>query len=130
MPEDVIGKLARLTPDVAGIDRDEWLFRAGRASAKAPRTWKWAAGVLAVTQAATLTAWLAAPRPPAARTAEGTPAGEPVQDPPADEPYPADPDSYVVLARTFDPNAPPRPPAAAVPSRGTPLTAGTRSLLD
>ncbi len=56
-----LGKLARFTPAPAGIDRDELLFRAGKASARVGRGWKAAVLVLLVTQCFTLTAWLGAP---------------------------------------------------------------------
>lgn len=62
MPEDVIAKLVQFTP-TSGLDRDELLFQAGRASAPSPRGWKLAAGLLALGQLAIAATWLAWPRP-------------------------------------------------------------------
>jgi hypothetical protein len=123
-PDPVFDKLGRFTPDASGIDRDDWLFRAGRASARTPRAWKWAAGVLAVSQTVTLAAWLAdrpsdptADRPPDLPPA--IPSSQPVE-PPASS-------SYQVLVRTFDPDAPPPLPPTEPPARPVvTLTAGWR----
>jgi hypothetical protein len=48
-------KLGRFTPDLSGLDRDALLFQAGRASAgRQRRLWPALAGLLALSQAATL----------------------------------------------------------------------------
>ncbi len=62
MPEDVIAKLGQFTP-TSGLDRDELLFQAGRASAPSSRGWKLAVGLLALGQLGTALAWGAWPRP-------------------------------------------------------------------
>jgi hypothetical protein len=63
MSEDVIGKLGRFTP--TAVDRDALLFAAGRASVRPARFWKWATGVLVLSQLVTLGLWLAPkPEPP------------------------------------------------------------------
>lgn len=62
MSEDVIAKLGQFTP-TSGMDRDELLFQAGRASAPSSRGWKLAVGLLALGQLGTAASWLAWPRP-------------------------------------------------------------------
>ncbi len=62
MSEDVIAKLEQFTP-TSGLDRDELLFRAGRASAPSPRVWKAASGMLTVALLATAVAWGTWPSP-------------------------------------------------------------------
>lgn len=60
MSDDRLESLKRFTPE-GGLDRDELLFSAGRASApSAGRAWAVVA-LLSLTQALTLTSWL--PRP-------------------------------------------------------------------
>jgi hypothetical protein len=124
MSRDPLDKLARFTPAAGGLDRDELLFRAGRASARTPRGWKVAAGVLATTQAATLALWLGGGSgpPPTAPTAVAPEA------PPAPAYPAADPSSYLALSRSWD-GEPPTRPAPAGPSGDRPgpvLTAGWR----
>lgn len=126
MSEDVIAKLTRFTP-TAGFDRDELLFRAGRASAPSTRWWRVAAGLLAVTQVGTLAAWMlhiqSAPPitvPAAVEPIAVEPEAEPVE-PPARN-------SYLILSR-IDPDEPYRPAGtdAATPTKPRPpLTAGWR----
>ena len=126
-PDPVYDRLGRFTPDGSGIDRDEWLFQAGRASVKVARSWKWAAGVLAATQAATLAVWLAAPPPPAPGVYERPVAAQP--DPQATTtPDTPDPASYGLLARTIDLDSP--PPALTTPGHVVTLTADPRAELD
>lgn len=60
LTDPVARALARFTP-AAGLDRDEMLFRVGRASARAGRLWKGAAALLLATNAATLAVWLSSP---------------------------------------------------------------------
>ena len=127
MSEDVIGKLARFSPTAPGLDRDELLFRAGRASAPSARRWKVVAGVLALAQVGTAAAWLAWPAPapvvivsPAVEPAAVDAAPQPVEPPPRN--------SYLILSRT-DPDQPyesadPDPSPSGTPTR--PLTAGWR----
>jgi len=126
MSEDVIGKLARFTPTAPGLDRDELLFRAGRASAPSGRWWKLAVAVLALTQLGTVAVWLR-------QTPTVPPPVVPVTQPGGVEPEPApfEPpprNSYLILSR-IDPDEPYRPDdtgptAPANPKR--PLTAGWR----
>src|SRR5262249_58967092 len=67
-PDPVTDRLARFTPAAAGLDRDALLFEAGRRSARSSRLWPLAAGLLAVSQVATLVVLLPhePPRPSAA----------------------------------------------------------------
>jgi hypothetical protein len=125
-PNDVINTLARFTP-AAGLNRDELLFRAGRASAPSARWWKRATAALAVAQAVTLALWLRPPEP------------QPVAAPPAVVPAPPDvepmpplpPSSYLVLSHAWESdNALPVPAAPASSERpAKPLTAGWRGRL-
>lgn len=122
-------KLGRFTPAAAGIDRDEWLFQAGRASVRPPRVWKWTAGLLAATQAATLAVWLAAPASPQPSPPAYAPPIAAQTAPPAPAPPETpDPASYGLLARTLDLDAP--PPTFASPRHVGTLTAGSRTDLD
>lgn len=125
MSEDVIAKLTRFTPTAAGLDRDELLFRAGRASAPSARWWRVAAGVLAVTQIGTIAAWrLHAPATPAV-----VPVVEPVAVEPGAEPVEPPPrNSYLILSR-IDPDEQYHPADVGpnLPARPIrPLTAGWR----
>lgn len=59
-------RLARLTPNAAGLDRDALLFAAGQRSARTSRFWPALAGALAIAQVATIFClW---PREPAPST--------------------------------------------------------------
>jgi hypothetical protein len=132
-PDPVFDKLGRFTLDGSGIDRDEWLFQAGRASARTPWGWKAAVGVLLLTQTATMTVWLSASAPVSAPPMAPAPTPEapaaPVRVP--DDVYRLDPDSYVVLLRTFDPSAPPPlPPHDPLSEPAVPLTAGWRGTIE
>src|SRR5262245_39161074 len=60
MSDPVIDKLARFTP-ADRLDRDDLLFRAGRASAPGRRTWMVLAGILVVSQIVTLSVWFTQP---------------------------------------------------------------------
>ena len=51
-------KLGRFTPDTTGFDRDALLFQSGRASVRPNRFWPALAGMLLLTQAATLSYFL------------------------------------------------------------------------
>src|SRR5581483_231977 len=123
LTDPVARTLARFTPTAAGIDRDELLFAAGRASAPGPRWWKRATAALLVTQATTLTAWLrpAPDRPPAPALAAPA-APEP---PPAPAPLP--PNSYGAFVRAVGADGlPPSAPAPGdPPADGPPLTAAS-----
>lgn len=139
----VTRKLAGFTPAADGIDRDEWLFRAGRASVRSVRGWKWACGTLAMTQAATLGLWATRPmtydavplvvvRPapsPHPLTPESVP--EPA---PESTPQTPDPSSYLALAREFNSTgALPPPRTASIDEQPAPseMTAGSRpTMLD
>lgn len=127
MSEDVIGKLTRFSPTAPGLDRDELLFRAGRASAPTGRWWKVAAGVLALTQLGTAVAWRSWPAP--APVVIVGPSIEPVPVEPEPDPVePAPRNSYLILSR-IDPDEPyhPADTGSNPPAKPTrPLTAGWR----
>jgi hypothetical protein len=125
-PDPVFDKLGRFTPDASGLDRDEWLFQAGRASVPAPRAWKWLAALLAATQLLTIAGWLGlrqSRQPELVPAATASPAPESPTDP-----YRAEPDSIGSLARSFDPDNPPPLPRleGPVPPEAV-LTAGSRA---
>lgn len=125
-PNDLIDTLARFTP-AAGLNRDELLFRAGRASAPSARWWKRATAAIAVTQAVTLALLL---RPPEPQPVAAPPAAAPA--PPDAEPAPPlPPSSYLVLSHAWESdNALPPPAAPASGDRpAKPLTAGSRATL-
>lgn len=124
----MIRKLAGFNPAPPAVDRDELLFRAGRASAPSPRWWRRATAALLVTQGVTLGLWLGNPgRPPTAPP----PVIEPptTYDPEATEP--AAPSSYLALSRDWDRDRRPAGPGGGT-ERGLPsddpLTAGDRRL--
>jgi hypothetical protein len=130
-PDPVLDKLGRFTPDATGINRDEWLFAAGRASARTPRGWKAAAGVLALTQAAILVAWLSAPRVPAPTVPVISPAAVSLPAEGPDAAFPYHPNSYEALSRTFDPDAPPPlPPDSSTARQTVSLRAGWRGAIE
>jgi hypothetical protein len=85
MTEPLIEQLKQLTPDGAGLDRDELLFAAGRASARPPRRWQALAGLLAACQLATLL-WLrpgTTPPPPPSEPPPEVAVWVPDPEPPA-----------------------------------------------
>jgi hypothetical protein len=120
---DPVARLARFTPAVTGIDRDELLFRAGRASARV--SWKWpvAAVLLVATNAVTLALWLSAPRPAAVAVAD-PPVAEPA--PRAEPPAPASPEppgaDWVARARLTGELPPPRTMEGPFTPPADPLT--------
>jgi hypothetical protein len=125
-PNDLINMLARFTPTTE-LNRDELLFRAGRASAPSPRWWKRATAALAVAQAVTLALLL---HPPEPRPAAAPPVAAPA--PPDAEPAPPlPPSSYLVLSHTWENGDALPPPAAPTPDSrpAKPLTAGSRAPL-
>lgn len=129
MSEDVIRKLAGFTPAPSAFDRDDLLFRAGRASAPSPRWWGRATATLLVTQAITLGLWLSGP---SRRPAGATPAAEPIPAYDPGVPEPPAPSSYLVLSRNWDMDRQPDvPDGGAEPRRSSedPLTAGDRRLV-
>lgn len=127
-PDPLLARLARLTP--TAVDRDELLFRAGRASVRTPRRWQWACGVLALTQAVGLGLW--ATRPPERVVVFVAPAPPAVAPEPVAEPGPSpepDPTSYLALTRVVlaDGHLPAAHGGAADPHRpAARLTAGSR----
>jgi hypothetical protein len=125
-PDPVFDKLGRFTPDPSGIDRDEWLFQAGRASVRTSRAWKWLAGLLATMQALTVAAWVGYREPPSpSPVVSPPPAAKPA--PPVDEPYDPAPGSIAWITRRFDSDLPPPPPGSDNPaSPNAVLTAGSR----
>lgn len=64
MSDPMTDKLRRLTPDAGRLDRDELLFRAGRASVPRGRFWMLLSLTLAASQAVTLW-WFTRPEPTA-----------------------------------------------------------------
>jgi hypothetical protein len=54
MPEPILERLSRFTPDGSTLDRDALLFNAGRASVRRHRGWALAALTLAASQLLTL----------------------------------------------------------------------------
>ena len=126
-----VERLRKFTPAAGRLDRDEVLFRAGRASARTPRGWKVSCGVLAVSQAATLGLWWGTrptppvpPMPPAVVVPDAVPAPLPAPSGPAPV---VEPSSYLALSRSWNPDAPPPPAPPSGPSRPErPLTAGAR----
>lgn len=128
MSEDVIRKLAGFTPAPPAVDRDELLFRAGRASAPSPRWWQRATAALLVTQVATLTLWLGLPyhRPtPVLPARETTPALD------LGAPETAAPTSYLILSHTWESDRHPSGPDGGMEHHllpDDPLTAGDRRL--
>jgi hypothetical protein len=127
--EDVIRKLAGFSPAPPAVDRDELLFRAGRASAPSPRWWKRAVAGLLVLQAVTVGLLVRKPTPqPAATSPSGQTAPE-YQPEPGEPPAP---NSYLVLSH--DPDFDRRPVVSGdgvEPRRSPtdPLTAGSRRLV-
>ncbi|HJZ94127.1 MAG TPA: hypothetical protein VKE40_24850 [Gemmataceae bacterium] len=127
-PDPVTDRLARFTPAAAGLDRDALLFEAGRRSARSSRLWPLAAGLLAVSQVATLVVlWPHEPaRPSVAPVA-------PTAAPPAAYPLPpASPDPGLWSAGSR-PDVLERPGAGAAGefvSAGPPLTAGSAPRFD
>jgi len=64
-PDPVTDRLARFTPNPAGLDRDALLFAAGRKSARPMRFWPIATGLLAASQVITLALlWPGSPAQP------------------------------------------------------------------
>jgi hypothetical protein len=126
--DDVMARLGRLRPADAGVHRDDMIFAAGRASARPPRRWNWAAAGLAVTQSLTLVLLAATWRAGGVSPPAGPRAPEPQADtggpsPPArPDPEPS-PDSDLALAHGsgFDPDRLPLPAATAA-APGRPLT--------
>jgi hypothetical protein len=120
LTDPVARTLARFTP-AAGLDRDEVLFRAGRASAPKGRWWKRATALLLVTQAATLVALM---RPGTEPVVVPPPApGSPASEPSPDAPDPFPPGSYGALTRAAARNGlPPSAPAPDTSPGGSPLS--------
>ncbi len=134
MPEDLnrdplLGKMARMRPTTAGIDRDEMLFAAGRASAPRTSGWKLAFALLALSQAVTLTLWLAGSHAerPAAITAQ--PEGPVAPSSSAVEPM--SPESYGgLVSRWHGEELPPSPPVGdPFPPHPVLSVAGSRGML-
>lgn len=97
-PDPLTDVLARFTP-LARLDRDEMLFRAGRASARSGRLWRGAAALLLATNAVTLAVWLSTPpRQVVVIETQPTPIPNVTTDPYPPEVEPLTP-SWVVTAR-------------------------------
>jgi hypothetical protein len=124
MSEPLAERLSRFTPDGSGLDRDELLFAAGRASARPNRAWAALAGVLAAGQLLTLALLWPRAAPPAVPPYV---APQPIQVVEAPSPPPArDPSVLWSLRQRLLDGAGglprPTPTAAMVPS-GPPLRA-------
>ncbi len=78
-------KLAALTPNLGGLDRDALLFQAGKAAGRRGPFWKLAALALAGTQILTAAGWLLTSRPSPVLPSP-PPAIAPVAEPPATAP--------------------------------------------
>jgi len=60
-PDPLAERLGRFTPNAGGLDRDALLYAAGRASAHSSWVWPALAGLLGISQVATLTLLLTRP---------------------------------------------------------------------
>jgi hypothetical protein len=134
MPEDVITKLGQFTP-LSGLDRDELLFRAGRASAPSARVWKLATGLLATGLLATVAVWVGGPSPEPIVVrvpvdAHDTPFAEPATAPsPVGQPGAS---SYFVMSRSVSEGMlpAPEPPGDSPTVAPVVLTAGSHGVLE
>lgn len=128
MPEDVIAKLGQFTP-TSGLDRDELLFRAGRASAPSPRIWKVVAAIFAVAQIVTAVTWIAWPaqEPTIVRVPVVSPVIESLDPVPSPTEKPGA-NSYFVMSRSLsDGRLPtPEPSGGSSSDPNVVLTAGSR----
>jgi hypothetical protein len=107
-PDPLTDALARFTP-AARLDRDEVLFQAGRASARAGRLWKGAAALLLATNAATLAIWfLTPPRQVVVLESRPSPLPADPAEPPPTETESQSPSWTVTARRTGE--LPPLPP--------------------
>ena len=120
LTDPVARALARFTPAAPGLDRDELLFRAGRASARSGRLWKGAAALLLVTNAATLAVWLSTPPRPGV-VVETRPTPERSAEPAPTE-VDAAPPSWIVTARLTGELPPPPSGTDARLMESKPLT--------
>jgi hypothetical protein len=119
MARDVTDALAKLTPTAVQCDRDDLMFRAGRASVRPSRLWPAAAAVLLASNVALLCWPAPTPVPMAATAPDVIP---PIAEWPAAEP---DPRSYIALTRGgWD--IPPAAGGSASGPPGKPLTALSR----
>ena len=120
--DPLLGKLARLAPTTAGIDRDAMLFACGRASAPKAGRWKVAAAALVLSQVAVLGVWLGGVQPfrasnrPLIAHNEAPAATSPVRE---SEPLAAD--AYGRLVQSWEPDELPPPPAMADPPPSVPV---------
>ncbi len=125
-PDPLTDALVRFTP-TARLDRDEILFRAGRASAGRARGWKIATGLLAISQALMLIGWLSLDRSPPTPHPVSPPLSVPAEadGPPPPPPEPYDPQSYIALARNWEQDGlpPDQPPSVEPGPIRPPLTA-------
>jgi hypothetical protein len=120
-PDPLTDALARFTP-TARLDRDELLYRAGRASNRAGRLWRGVAALLLATNAATLAVWLSSSAQPGV-IVETRPV--PTPEHPV-EPTPTEteamPPSWVVTARRTGVLPPPPQGSEAPLIESKPLT--------
>ena len=122
-------KLAALTPNLGGLDRDALLFEAGRAAGRRGPFWKLAALALAGTQTATIGAWLLASRPAPAPGPPPTPAvpadpppAPPSAPPPSPQPAQTDEQWLDAMLNRFRPPEPPLSVARGPVRQSPPLT--------
>jgi hypothetical protein len=116
MSDPVIDKLTRFTP-TDRLDRDDVLFRAGRASAPGRKGWIALAGLLTATQVTTMSFWFvqSPPRNPVIPDLRSPNLPDDLRFP--ERPAP---DSYGSLRATWDGNTLPVPSVEPVPAE--PLT--------
>jgi hypothetical protein len=139
-PDPALDKLARFSPAPTAIDRDELLFQAGRASARAGNGWKALVALLLVTQAATLGMWLTnsgrstpvpgsevVVRPPTSSEAPDS-GGLTLAPPLGRSPEPLDRSSYAALLRWDIDTMPTPPPAVSSGQDGPVLSVADRHL--
>jgi len=117
IPDPVLDKLARFTPNTTIVDNAALLFAAGRASARTPWFWKVATTALLLGNAGWLSLLIIRPSSPTApvvvpqkeSVAPVPPQAEPATDPTNITPPPSDdPWSYRALLSAGDPEKFPR----------------------
>ena len=127
-PDQPLRTLAGFSPSAPAIDRDEVMFRAGRASARVGRGWKAAVALMVVAQVVGWTVWLTEPASAPKESAAPTTIAPvpPVEVAPAD---PTDPASYRALVVQWSGENPPAIPVSASPNSARPplsVSAGHR----
>jgi hypothetical protein len=121
-------RLARFTPNAAGLDRDALLFAAGRQSARSSRFWRFAALLLGLSQAVTLTLLWPREGPASVVAPPAPPAGSVTQ--PFAPPVSPDPDVWTVRSSPDVLLDSTSAAAGEFVSTGPPLTAGSGRRFD